>query len=42
MTYLLLRITLFEIYFLYARLETGRIMWLDMTGGRASTQVSAQ
>jgi len=29
-------------YFLYARLETGRIMWLGMADGRASTQVSAQ
>ena len=29
--------------FLYARLKTGRIMWLGMAGGRwASTQVSAQ
>jgi hypothetical protein len=29
--------------FLYARLETGHIMWLGMVGGgRASTQVSAQ
>ena len=27
----------------YARLETGRIMWLGMAGdGRASTQVSAR
>ena len=30
------------IYFLYARLETGGIMWLGMAGERASTQVSAQ
>jgi hypothetical protein len=29
-------------YFLYARLETVRIMWLGMAGRRASTQVSAQ
>jgi hypothetical protein len=29
--------------FLYARLETGRIMWLSMAGGgRAYTQVSTQ
>ena len=28
--------------FLYARLETVRIMWLGMAGGRASTQVSVQ
>jgi hypothetical protein len=28
--------------FIYARLETGRIMWLGMEGGRASTQVSTQ
>jgi hypothetical protein len=30
------------LHFLYARLETGRIMWLGIAGTRVSTQVSAQ